>query len=367
MEFFGAKTKHEILGDLPNTICEYTPVFLFGVGKYPKTNDEYYEWKNIIHTHYITSKSTFRIPRNICITETDVSVSYPTEKKVADILANYPQILFKNTTEKPLLKMMERDDRVNRAVNTITSTSRVYVDGDYYHDILITFEYNVIETVKEYFHLLRGEDPSLLDYYERMEYLPKFCKMCGVFIGTTDAAEQNIFWLFNGKYRLKEHTDFVEYHSMIPKFSEMKATSLNIEEERYQNAIMITITTETPPRLICADIYRDFKYVEHNQDIGMSVLSLYGYPFPMKHPPEEISYIVSNYEVYVQTLDITNCERFPIRLSRLLEVIRERIEDNQKIVIYPFLTMENTTTNHFIQDTGIQNIEKIKSKDTINE
>ena len=359
MEFFGARFKHDILDKLPETIGDYVPVFVFGIGNYPQTNDIYYEWKNIEHQYAIQGQRVFRIPRNMLIINTDASLQYPTERKVIDIIANYPQVLLKNEQTKEVVKMMERDPRMRSAIENIYNTSRLYIEGDYYDDVLLTFEYNVFETVREYFRQLRGEDPSTLDYFERMSYLSKLCKMSGVYIGTTEAKSRDIFSLFDGKYRIEEHADFVQYHSMIPKFSEMTAISLNVEEERFQNAIMITLTTDTPPRLLCADIYRDFKYIEYNDDIGMSVLSLYGYSFPMKHPPEEVSYIASNYEIYVQTLDIKNCEYFPLRCSRLLEVIRERIGE-KKIVIYPFLNYENTSSNSYLREKGIQNMTECK-------
>jgi hypothetical protein len=208
--------------------------------------------------------------------------------------------------------------------------------------------------------LLKGDDASSVDYMERMVYMPKFCQLCGVFIGTLEEKSRDIFSIFDAKYRLKEFEGFIQYHSMIPRFDEISVCSLNMDErdERYQNAVMITITTDTPPRLICTDIYEDFKYRQYNDDIGMSVLSLYGYPFPMKHPPEEISTIISNYEIYLQKLEIGNCEKLPLRFSHMLEVVRERIGE-KKIIIYPFLKHENATMNPHIRELGLKNKEKI--------
>lgn len=358
-EFFGGSVREDILGELRNTIKDYVPVFVFSLGQFPTTNITYYEWKNMSKPLTFNSRFLFRIPRNIIIVENDVYLNYPTDRKLMDVLANYPEVIY-TREPKSLVSLMERDNRTKTAIEVFQDTSRVYVESDYYEEILLTFEYNVFETVREYFRILRGEDPSFMDYLERMVYMPKFCKLCGVFTGTIEEKSRDIFSIFNAKYRLKEFDGFVQYHSMIPRFNEISVCSLNMDdcEERYQNAVMITITKDTPPRFICADIYRDFKYTGFDDDVGISILSLYGYPFPMKHPPEEISTIVSNYEIYLQKLDIGNCEKLPLRFSHMLEIVRERIGE-KKIIIYPFLKLENNSLNPHIRELGMKNKEKI--------
>lgn len=358
-EFFGRSAREDILGELRNTIKDYVPVFVFSLGRFPTAMTTYYEWKNIANPLTFNSRFLFRIPRNIIIVDSDVYLTYPTDRKLMDVLANYPEVIY-TREPKQLVSLMERDERIKTAIQCVQDTTRIYTEGDYYEEILLTFEYNVFETVREYYRILKGEDPSSIDYLERMIYMPKFCKLCGVFSGTHDTKSRDIFSIFDAKYRLKEFDGFVQYHSMIPRFSHLSVSSLNMNEceERYQNAIMITITTDNPPKLICADVYRDFKYTGFDDDTGMSVLSLYGYPFPMKHPPEEISTIVSNYEIYLQKLDISKCEPLPLRFSHMLEIVKERIGE-KKIIIYPFLKLENNSMNPQIRELGMKNKEKI--------
>jgi hypothetical protein len=237
-----------------------TAVFIF-----PEITDgtQYYEFKKLTTPHTITRR-ILRIPPNIRIME---------HKR-------------KTQSVREDLKMIEKISEI------IDIPERETIP-----DYLMIFKYNCIETLKEYFKELKGHDPSLFDYMERMIKCSDYKHLSGVLIGT------------------KELSEYVEFHSYAPKFHEIKYISMN-KTETYENMYVIIITTDK--QILCVDVYQNFKFIKHDIDMGESILAYYDYPFTMRNSREDVEREVHNNEIYLQILDVNDCDKFPIRLSDVI-------------------------------------------------
>jgi hypothetical protein len=66
------------------------------------------------------------------------------------------QKLYITANQNVLRRYTEKDQRTKTAIQVFHDTSRVYIEGDYYEELLLTFEYNVFETVREYYRIIKG-------------------------------------------------------------------------------------------------------------------------------------------------------------------------------------------------------------------